>query len=456
MRKDVTFVNEESNVAVVTLWTRKEVILDRLRELGVLDKVHAVGTLYTAYGVNYLLHTLAERPQIDALVVFGANLSESGDALIHTLSGSPPLNLKLLWPLEALEPILSTVRVLDLREHFERGDWASLAKAVEEAYRPLAPRRLRISLALEEPEVEGWPIPVSGQLVHDTSLFRAWVKAVYVVMALGSIKGSEYGEGQKQLLNLVATMELYGREYELEPELLRYVPEGELERHFRSLLDTARLEGVSYTYGERLRAHPLAGDQLARVVERLKSSPDTRRALAVTWHHLDAEARDPPCLVLVQGDVTGGFYNQTAYFRSNDVYGAWPLNAYAQVKLAELVAEELGLNVGAVTIVSCSAHVYEHDWARAWELVHEHYSALAAFVEDSRGNLLIECRGDGVAVERRTPNGQPASRLQVHSLGDLKPLAFLLAPDHALYAGWEVRRALERVKRSEPYAQDEE
>ncbi|MEM1690001.1 MAG: hypothetical protein QXF05_00335, partial [Thermofilaceae archaeon] len=59
--KDVAFFNEESNVAVVTLWTKKEVVVGRLAEAGLLGRVHAVGTLYTVYGINYLLHTLAER-----------------------------------------------------------------------------------------------------------------------------------------------------------------------------------------------------------------------------------------------------------------------------------------------------------------------------------------------------------------------------------------------------------
>lgn len=455
VRKDVAFINEKSNVAVCTLWTRKEVVVEKLGELGVLGKVNAVGTLYTVYGINYLLHTLAERPQIDALVVYGADLSGSGEALVELFSGNraPP---ELLWPLSELEPLLRSVNLVDMRGSFARGDWRALAEAIETLYAPSPPKRGVLSLALREPSVDSWPVPVSGHAIQETSLFRAWVKAVYSVMMFGSVKDSEYGERQKQLLNLVVALNAHGSEYRLERELLNYFREEDFEAHYRSLVAPEKPVGVSYTYGERLRAHPLAGDQLSALVERLKEAPCTRRALAVLWDpQRDFQSSDPPCVFAVQGDVTGAFYNHTAFVRSNDVYAAWSLNMYGQVKLAEQIARELGKKVGAVTLISCSAHVYEHDWERAWELVHEHYGALKEFSPDPRGNALIEVEGGNVRVELRAPDGRPAARLAA-TYGDLKPLASSLAPDHAFYIGWEVRRALERAKRREPYVQDSE
>lgn len=365
VRKDVAFIDPRSNVAVCTLWTRKEVVVSKLEELGVLNKVHAVGTLYTVYGINYLLHTLAERPQIDTIAVFGADLSGSGEALIRLFSGAraPP---ELMWSLSELKPLLDSVKVVDLRASFERGDWRALADTIASSHRPSPPKRGVLRLELRETSVESWPVPVSGQAIQETSLFRAWVKAVYSVMMFGAVKGSEYGERQKQLLNLVVALNVHGGEYCLERELLSYFRVEDFEAHFNSLLTPSKPVGVSYTYGERLRAHPLAGDQLARLVERLRKAPESRRAIAVLWDHgKDLSSSEPPCIFAIQGDVTGAFYNHTAFIRSNDVYAAWPLNAYGQVKLAERIAKELGVKVRTVTLISSSAHVYEHDWERA-------------------------------------------------------------------------------------------
>ncbi|MEM1691744.1 MAG: thymidylate synthase [Thermofilaceae archaeon] len=456
--KDVAFFNEESNVAVVTLWTKKEVVVGRLAEAGLLGRVHAVGTLYTVYGINYLLHTLAERPQINVLIVYGSDLSGSGEALVRLFGEkSVPPDLELMWPLEVVEPIVRDVDVVDLREACRKGEWIKLEEAINRRYRPGERRRETIRLQLRESRVEGWPLPISGLLIQEGSLFRAWLKAVYAVMTLGSVKWSEYGERQKQLLNVVVALGFYGSSPLLEPRMLDYFPREEFEKHYRLLLEPAKPEGVNYTYGERLRSHPAAGDQLVELITKLRSSPHTRRALAVLWHHArDRSSTDPPCIVLVQGDVTDGFYNHTVYLRSNDMYAAWPLNAYAQAKLAELIASELGVKVGAVTLISCSAHVYEHDWERAWMLIHENFDKLSEFTADPRGNILLHPEGGRLEVEHRTPLGQLSSRLRVGSYRQLKPLALLLSPDHAFYLGWEARRALERAIRGEPYRQDED
>jgi len=259
----------------------------------------------------------------------------------------------------------------------------------------------------------------------------------------------------------MVTLNLYGRGYELEREFLEYFSERDFDEHYESLVTPGKPEGVSYTYGERLRDQPVAGDQLELLTKKLRNSPDTRRAVAVLWsHEADQASSDPPCLILVQGDVTLGYYSQTAYIRSNDIYAAWPLNAYAQVRLAERVAEKLGLKIGTVTLVSFSAHVYEHDWSRALAVIHDHYDALKAFTQDPRGSYLIYGRSGLVEVDHREPGGTLVTRLELRdsttAYYKLKSEAVLLLPDHAFYLGWEARRALERALRKEEYVQDEE
>lgn len=457
--KDVVILNDKSNIAIVSLWTKKEVILDRIKSYG--DKIHAIGTLYTIYGINYLIHTLAERPNIDTLILYGSDLSSSGAALLKLFNNfEVSEGLKLLWNLEEIKPILKTVRVVDLREAYERGDWNLLKETVNKLYNPGRSVRSALRLELVEIEAESWEPPISGLVINDFSLFKAWVKAVYAIMSLGSIKESEYGEGQKQLLNLVVSLNLYGRRYVIERELFRQIPDHVFEEHARSLLNPHKPEHIIYTYGERLNAHPIGGNQLGKIIEKLENSPSTRRAIAVLWHHgIDMDSKDPPCIIVVQGDVTSGYYNQTAYIRSNDMFSAWPLNMYGQIRLAESIASKLGLKVGVVTTVSCSAHIYEHDWSNAWNLIHENYDRLAEFTPDPRGNYLIYLKDNGVVVEHRALSGSKAGELRLKSPKDYKALktkALLLSPDHAFYLGWETRRALERFLRKEKYFQDED
>ncbi|RLE63117.1 MAG: hypothetical protein DRJ38_08330, partial [Thermoprotei archaeon] len=133
--KDVVFLNEKSNIAIVSLWTKKEVILDKIKFYR--DKVHAIGTLYTSYGINYLLHTLGERPSIDTLILYGSDLSSSGTILSKLFKNLQNVKgLKLLWNLEKIKPILETTRIVDLREAYKNGDWKILKETIDKLYNP--------------------------------------------------------------------------------------------------------------------------------------------------------------------------------------------------------------------------------------------------------------------------------------------------------------------------------
>ncbi len=463
LRKDIAVINPRSNVAVATLWTLKERVLEALGEAA--GKVNIIGTLYSRRGVNYVLQTLGEHPEIDTLIVFGADLSGSGEALVRLLRGEPPGDLELFWSMEEVKPILERIRVVDLREAYRRGDWAALRRAVEDYYSPLREAPPRVELRIEERVgVDSWPFQLSGHVVHEYSLFRAWVKLLGTVMKMGYVKGSEYGERQKQFLNLMAVLKM-PRAPMLEDEFRRYLPARDFEEHARSLLTSDRPDGVAYTYGERLNAHPLAGDQVEHIVSALASKPETRRAVALTWlHGVDENGGNPPCLVLIQGDLSGGRYNHTAYFRSHDIYRGWPSNVYGQLVLAHEIIRRLrerGLSVepGYLTVISSAAHVYEHDWPSALRVVEENWRAVhSAFVPDPRGNFIIYVEDEVIVVEHRDPRGRLVAR---HSGKDPRLLltgmgldSILSMPSHAAYLGREVARAWLLKVRGEDYVQD--
>jgi thymidylate synthase len=147
------------------------------------------------------------------------------------------------------------------------------------------------------------------------------------------------------------------------------IPEGfimgkkELEEYSKQLLDPD-LKGFEYTYGERLCSWGKEKvDQIDFVVRTLEKSKSSRRAIATTWiPTLDEIKEDVPCLILVDFKIRDDKLHLTAVFRSNDMFGAWPANAYGLARLCEHVAKKVGCNVGTITTLSISAHIYEHDW----------------------------------------------------------------------------------------------
>ena len=69
-----------------------------------------------------------------------------------------------------------------------------------------------------------------------------------------------------------------------------------------------------------------------------------------------------PCLILVDFKIRDDKLYTTGVWRSHDIYGAWFANAVGLSYLTQYVADEVGADIGSVTIHSISAHIYETDF----------------------------------------------------------------------------------------------
>ena len=469
VKKDILVINPNSNIAISTLWSKKELILNFLDET-TKNKVGIIGTTYTTYGINYILETLSKHPKIDTLIIFGADLSESGNALVKLFVQRDYDSSKIVFPKEKIKPIIDTIKIVDLRNEFRNKNFKALEEAINKHYKENAKNvRELIDLTLEEKaeEISSWPIPLSGHYIYETSVFRAWIKILDLIMKFGSTKFSEYEEPQKEFLNLMVTIGLYGKEYKIEEEFLEYIKLKEFEKHINEVLNPEKPEFVEYTYGERIFRHDFGKNQIEYLINKLCSVPYSRRALVISWDHVrDQKSKNPPCIIGIQGIITDNYYNHTVWIRSNDMVRGWPVNIVGQIKLAEFIVNEInkraGTNfeIGTVTTISTSAHIYEHDWNLVREILSKYSYKMKEFVEDPRGLFLIYVDSDGITLEHRTPdNSRIDFKIKSKDFWELynavKGGNFFGLPDHALYLGKELRSAYEKFKRGEEYRQDE-
>lgn len=119
--------------------------------------------------------------------------------------------------------------------------------------------------------------------------------------------------------------------------------------------------GRLFDWGERLVADgkPVHIDQIAYIVEKLRTSPNTRRAIAITWNPvIDEKLDDCPCLQLIQCTVREEKLHMRVIFRSNDMLTAAGANMYALVQLQKSIAGQLGLPCGTYTHISLVPHIY--------------------------------------------------------------------------------------------------
>ena len=105
-----------------------------------------------------------------------------------------------------------------------------------------------------------------------------------------------------------------------------------------------------------------------------------------------------------------GKLHETAEFRSHDMYRGWHLNAYALRELLKRMSEEVGMNVGTLSVLSNSAHIYEDCWVSADKTIEMYHRNKPMVVEnDPRGYFLVtadEKSGEITVQHARNKDGK--------------------------------------------------
>lgn len=115
------------------------------------------------------------------------------------------------------------------------------------------------------------------------------------------------------------------------------------------------------SYGHRWRHH-FEIDQILRVVDMLRTDPDTRRAVLGMWDpmsDLDHSHADLPCNTHIYFRIVADMLDMTVCNRSNDaIWGMCGANAVHMTLLHELVANAIGKPVGHYRVMTNNLHVY--------------------------------------------------------------------------------------------------
>jgi thymidylate synthase len=219
-------------------------------------------------------------------------------------------------------------------------------------------------------------------------------------------------------------------------------------------------EDLEYTYADRLRLR--WGDQLERLTEKLRASPNTRQAVAVLWDPaFDLEAGEVPCINHLWFRISHGKLYLIVTIRSNDMYEGFPENALAmrvlQERIRKAVNPELGL--GSLVLISESAHIYGDHWGNADRVVEGHWKDVVTddrLVRDPGGDFTVEVEGDSIVVRHLAPRGEVLQEWQSRTAQFLllQVLPFVCLTGHAAYLGAEITRAEMSLRFGVPYTQD--
>src|SRR5450631_3426314 len=107
-------------------------------------------------------------------------------------------------------------------------------------------------------------------------------------------------------------------------------------------------------------------DQIAAVIESIRSNPDSRRHIVSAWNVADIDCMAlPPCHTMFQFYVADGRLSCQLYQRSADVFLGVPFNIASYALLTRLMAQVVGLEPGDFVHTLGDAHLYSNHLEQA-------------------------------------------------------------------------------------------
>lgn len=155
-----------------------------------------------------------------------------------------------------------------------------------------------------------------------------------------------------------------------EDDEFKAVYDEEMEKFKERILNdegfAAEYGDLGAVYGRQWRAWKTSQgdtiDQLKRVIEAIKTNPDSRRHLVTAWNPEDVPSNMalPPCHTMFQFYVADGKLSCQLYQRSADIFLGVPFNIASYALLTHLIAHECGLEVGDFIHTLGDAHIYSN------------------------------------------------------------------------------------------------
>jgi thymidylate synthase (methanogen type) len=384
-------INPEGDVGVVTLWSPVSQVLRYLQRIDetllvpTRSRIAVIANLY-GDGLAGMMCNLLWNPQIRWILALGQDLTRSGEDLVSIIEDGVLRDEVLgrpVWRIPAtgnlldgrVDPsiLLSRLRVVKLGKLSEQTTASGVRQFFSEVGRSAAPSDpgSRMWIDLEQPAITEFPSDPIDHTVRRRKPLDCWEELVFRVLRFGRRTRLQKGP-RLELLNVKTIIMEPGEESA--QHLAKYgFSLSAFQRYQANILEARKPEGISYTYGNRLRGyfggrgHPL--DLLDRVVEQLRNDPQSRRSYATTWDNsIDSAVPDDDLTDRESGDedaaapcLTTIFYRQldnrltlTATFRSHNLMRAWLENAYGLMALQNYVCERVGMAAGPITVISHS------------------------------------------------------------------------------------------------------
>ena len=280
---ELLIVNPEAPIAIVTLWSLKEAVFNKLKIAGIdmsieTSKIAVIGNL-RAHGISDIIRNLQYNPQINTLLIIGnaakthtrKNLisyfnSDFEDVLEKSSYFLDKVNIKeyrIKGSNVSIDELVHPERIQHLPVLIDLGE-NILSKRDDEFGNIIKPIIDKVVFQYYEIErnlirqpnvlVDTFPSNPKDFSILKPDIYSAWEDLVYIILKFGVVEKLKKGE-RKELQNLKVVIETPSPVYDKKFDQYYWLNENDVLDYQDQFYCSDIPSDVSYTYGNRLKSH---------------------------------------------------------------------------------------------------------------------------------------------------------------------------------------------------------